>query len=88
MIARAPLAAVGIVLALGAALAVSPARAERLIVSVSNHRVTVTRWLETETINRSARAGPAAQLAPSSSVTAMIMRAWRVLIRRLRCRGW
>ena len=29
-------------LALGAALAVSPAQAERLIVSVSNHRVTVT----------------------------------------------
>ena len=29
-------------LALGAALATSPARAERLIVSVSNHRVTVT----------------------------------------------
>ena len=29
-------------LALGAALAASPARAERLIVSVSNHRVTVT----------------------------------------------
>ncbi|MGC1560067.1 MAG: TIGR02186 family protein [Bradyrhizobium sp.] len=36
------LAIVGIVLALGAALAWSPARAERLIVSVSNHRVTVT----------------------------------------------
>ncbi len=35
-------AIVGIVLALGAALAWSPARAERLIVSVSNHRVTVT----------------------------------------------
>ena len=29
-------------LVLGAALAVSPAQAERLIVSVSNHRVTVT----------------------------------------------
>ena len=29
-------------LALGAALAASPAAAERLIVSVSNHRVTVT----------------------------------------------
>jgi uncharacterized protein (TIGR02186 family) len=35
-------AIVAIVLALGAALAWSPARAERLIVSVSNHRVTVT----------------------------------------------
>jgi uncharacterized protein (TIGR02186 family) len=35
-------AIVGIVVALGAALAWSPARAERLIVSVSNHRVTVT----------------------------------------------
>src|SRR5215204_3898602 len=34
-------AAIGM-LALGAALAASPARAERLIVSVSNHRVTVT----------------------------------------------
>ena len=30
------------VLALGAIAAISPARAERLIVSVSNHRVTVT----------------------------------------------
>jgi len=29
-------------LALGAACLISPARAERLIVSVSNHRVTVT----------------------------------------------
>jgi hypothetical protein len=29
-------------LALGAALAVTPVRAEKLIVSVSNHRVTVT----------------------------------------------
>jgi uncharacterized protein (TIGR02186 family) len=35
-------AIVAIVLALGAAPAWSPARAERLIVSVSNHRVTVT----------------------------------------------
>lgn len=41
MIARAPLAAVVLALALSAAAAV-PARAERLIVSVSNHRVTVT----------------------------------------------
>ena len=40
MIARAPLTVAGIVL--GAALAGSPAQAERLIVSVSNHRVTVT----------------------------------------------
>ena len=38
MIARAPLAAVVLALVLSAA----PARAERLIVSVSNHRVTVT----------------------------------------------
>lgn len=40
MIARVPLTLAGLVL--GAALAASPARAERLIVSVSNHRVTVT----------------------------------------------
>jgi uncharacterized protein (TIGR02186 family) len=42
MIARSSLAAVGVTLILGAAFAVQPARAERLIVSVSNHRVTVT----------------------------------------------
>jgi uncharacterized protein (TIGR02186 family) len=36
------LAAVGVALLLAAAFAASPARAERLIVSVSNHRVTVT----------------------------------------------
>ena len=42
MIARASLAAVGLALSLSAAFAISPARAERLIVSVSNHRVTVT----------------------------------------------
>ena len=42
MTARASLAAVVVALALGAVLAVSPAQAERLIVSVSNHRVTVT----------------------------------------------
>jgi uncharacterized protein (TIGR02186 family) len=36
------LATVGIILALGGAFASKPARAERLIVSVSNHRVTVT----------------------------------------------
>ena len=42
MIARRSLAVAGVVLALGAALAIGPARAERLIVSVSNHRVTVT----------------------------------------------
>ena len=40
MIARAAIIRAGLVL--GAALAASPARAERLIVSVSNHRVTVT----------------------------------------------
>ena len=40
MIARASLILASLVL--GAALAASPARAERLIVSVSNHRVTVT----------------------------------------------
>ncbi len=40
MIARTSLAAV--VLALGAGFTASPAQAERLIVSVSNHRVTVT----------------------------------------------
>ncbi len=41
---RAPrsLAAAGAVLALGTGFAASPARAERLIASVSNHRVTVT----------------------------------------------
>ncbi len=42
MIARASLAAIGAVLLLGTAGAVSAAQAERLIVSVSNHRVTVT----------------------------------------------
>jgi uncharacterized protein (TIGR02186 family) len=42
MIARRSLAAAGVALALGTALAVRPAQAERLIVSVSNHRVTVT----------------------------------------------
>ena len=40
MIARASLALAGLLL--GLALAASPAQAERLIVSVSNHRVTVT----------------------------------------------
>src|SRR5260221_4316685 len=40
MIARARLTLTGLLLA--AALAASPAQAERLIVSVSNHRVTVT----------------------------------------------
>ncbi|HEY3890587.1 MAG TPA: TIGR02186 family protein, partial [Bradyrhizobium sp.] len=42
MTARSPLAAAGLALVLGAATAAAPARAERLIVSVSNHRVTVT----------------------------------------------
>ena len=42
MTARASLATAGLALILGAAFAASPARAERLIVSVSNHRVTVT----------------------------------------------
>jgi uncharacterized protein (TIGR02186 family) len=42
MSARPPPAAVGLALVLGAALAAMPARAERLIVSVSNHRVLVT----------------------------------------------
>ena len=42
MIARISLAVVGLGLALSAAFALSPAHAERLIVSVSNHRVTVT----------------------------------------------
>ena len=41
MIARPSLAAVGAVL-LSTVFAILPARAERLIVSVSNHRVTVT----------------------------------------------
>ena len=40
MIARAAIMVVGLVL--GIAIAASPARAERLIASVSNHRVTVT----------------------------------------------
>ena len=40
MIARASLTLAGLIL--GAALIASPARAEKLIVSVSNHRVTVT----------------------------------------------
>jgi uncharacterized protein (TIGR02186 family) len=42
MIARNPLAACGLALALYTAGAVGSAQAERLIVSVSNHRVTVT----------------------------------------------
>src|SRR6267154_5716269 len=42
MIARPSFAAVGAGLVLSTALAILPARAERLIVSVSNHRVTVT----------------------------------------------
>ena len=37
-----PLALAGLLLVAGMAFALSPARAERLIVSVSNHRVTVT----------------------------------------------
>jgi hypothetical protein len=41
MTARTSIAAVGVTL-LSMAFAVLPARAERLIVSVSNHRVTVT----------------------------------------------
>jgi uncharacterized protein (TIGR02186 family) len=42
MSGRRLLATIGIALVLGAPLACQPARAERLIVSVSNHRVTVT----------------------------------------------
>jgi uncharacterized protein (TIGR02186 family) len=42
MIGRASFAAMGVALALSTVFAVSPVRAERLIVSVSNHRVTVT----------------------------------------------
>jgi uncharacterized protein (TIGR02186 family) len=42
MIARTPFAAMGIALVLSTAFAVPLARADRLIVSVSNHRVTVT----------------------------------------------
>jgi len=42
MIGRASLGTLGAVLVLATALAVQQARAERLIVSVSNHRVTVT----------------------------------------------
>jgi uncharacterized protein (TIGR02186 family) len=42
MIERRSPAVVGLLLVLGIVLVVSPARAERLIVSVSNHRVTVT----------------------------------------------
>src|ERR1700682_2453083 len=42
MTARTSIAAVGVVLLLSTAFALSPAHAERLIVSVSNHRVTVT----------------------------------------------
>src|SRR5436305_11349527 len=42
MIRRALLAAVSAVVGLAAILTALPARAERLIVSVSNHRVTVT----------------------------------------------
>ena len=42
MTVRASLAVVGAVLGLGAAVVAPPAQAERLIASVSNHRVTVT----------------------------------------------
>src|SRR5947209_9922395 len=42
MIGRASLGTLGAVLGLATALAVPQARAERLIVSISNHRVTVT----------------------------------------------
>ena len=42
MMQRRPLTLAGLLLVAGMAFAVSPARAERLIVSVSNHRVTVT----------------------------------------------
>jgi uncharacterized protein (TIGR02186 family) len=42
MIAHPSVAAIGAVMLLGTAFAVTSARAERLIVSVSNHRVTVT----------------------------------------------
>jgi hypothetical protein len=42
MILRARIAAIGVALALGAGFAADDAQAERLIVSVSNHRVTVT----------------------------------------------
>jgi uncharacterized protein (TIGR02186 family) len=42
MILRARIVAIGFALALGAGFAANDARAERLIVSVSNHRVTVT----------------------------------------------
>jgi uncharacterized protein (TIGR02186 family) len=42
MSARGLATAIGLLFALGAATITSPARAERLIVSVSNHRVTVT----------------------------------------------
>jgi uncharacterized protein (TIGR02186 family) len=42
MSARLTRAAIAMMLAIGAGVAFSPARAERLIVSVSNHRVTVT----------------------------------------------
>src|SRR5437763_4494353 len=42
MIGRASLGTLGAVLVLATALAVPQARAERLVVSVSNHRVTVT----------------------------------------------
>jgi uncharacterized protein (TIGR02186 family) len=42
MTARTSFAAIGVALLLGAAFVLTPAHAERLIVSVSNHRVTVT----------------------------------------------
>ena len=42
MMQRRPLALAGLLLVANMAFALSPARAERLIVSVSNHRVTVT----------------------------------------------
>jgi uncharacterized protein (TIGR02186 family) len=42
MITRNPLAVLGLMLVVSMSFVVSPVRAERLIVSVSNHRVTVT----------------------------------------------
>jgi uncharacterized protein (TIGR02186 family) len=42
MILRTSIVAIGVAIALGAGFAADDARAERLIVSVSNHRVTVT----------------------------------------------
>ena len=88
MTARTLSMAVALALALGIAIAISPARAERLIVSVSNHRVTVTRWFDTETISRSAAAPVTSKTVPSPSTRPIVAMRPAAVIRCLRSREW